>query len=105
MNSSGQAPKGLYSPTGVAKHLLETPLLRTPSENPFSPLKPTTRHLLGTLLRTFRKPFSEPENWETDFHTPQVLGGTAFFDNSGPAVYKNQGPSGTGFLYTAAAEL
>ena len=26
------------------------------------------------------------KNWETDFHTPQVLGGAALFDNSAPAV-------------------
>ena len=45
--------------------------------------------------------------WETDFYTPQVLGGAALYDNSAPAVYKIQGPSGTGFLYTgtAGAEL
>ena len=30
--------------------------------------------------------------WETDFYTPQVLGGTAILDNSAPAVYKIQGP-------------
>ena len=30
--------------------------------------------------------------WETDFYTPPVLGGVAFFDNSAPAVYKLQGP-------------
>ena len=30
--------------------------------------------------------------WETDFYTPQVLGGAALFDNSAPAVYKIQGP-------------
>ena len=40
--------------------------------------------------------------WETDFYTPPVLGGAALFDNSAPAVYKIQG---TGFLYTAGAEL
>ena len=46
------------------------------------------------------------EKWETDFYTPPVLGGVAFFcDNSAPAVYKIQGPQGTGFLYTAGAEL
>ena len=42
---------------------------------------------------------------ETDFYIPQVLGGAALFDNSAPAVYKTQGPQGTGFLYTAGAEL
>ena len=30
--------------------------------------------------------------WETDFCTPEVLGGAALFDNSAPAVYKIQGP-------------
>ena len=30
--------------------------------------------------------------WETDFYTPQVLGGAALFDNSAPAVYKNPVP-------------
>ena len=31
--------------------------------------------------------------WETDFYTPPVLGGAAFFfDYSAPAVYKIQGP-------------
>ena len=30
----------------------------------------------------------------TDFCTPPVLGGAAIFDNSAPAVYKFQGPSG-----------
>ena len=29
---------------------------------------------------------------ETDFYTPQVLGGAALFDNSAPAVYKNPVP-------------
>ena len=29
---------------------------------------------------------------ETDFYTPPVLGGAAFFDNTAPAVYKIQGP-------------
>ena len=32
--------------------------------------------------------------WETDFYTPPVLGGVAFFDNSAPAVYKNSGSLG-----------
>ena len=43
--------------------------------------------------------------WETGFYTPQVLGGAARFDKSAPAVCKIQGPWGTGFSYTAAAEL
>ena len=30
--------------------------------------------------------------WETDFYTPQVLGGGAPFNKSSPAVYKLQGP-------------
>ena len=30
----GRTPKGAYSPRGRSRHLLETPLLRTPSENP-----------------------------------------------------------------------
>ena len=30
--------------------------------------------------------------WETDFHTPPVLGGAALLPFSAPAVYKNQGP-------------
>ena len=30
--------------------------------------------------------------WETDFYTPPVLRGAAFFDNSAPAVYRIQGP-------------
>ena len=42
--------------------------------------------------------------WETDFYTPPVLGGAALLPFSAPAVYKNQGPQGTGFLYTAGAE-
>ena len=29
---------------------------------------------------------------ETDFYTPQLLGGAALFDNSAPAVHKIQGP-------------
>ena len=41
--------------------------------------------------------------WETDFCTPPVVGGAAAFDNSAPAVYKIQGPSGTGFVYTDGA--
>ena len=43
-------------------------------------------------------------SWETDFYTPPVLGGVALLPFSAPAVYKNQGPSGTGFLYTTGAE-
>ena len=43
--------------------------------------------------------------WETDFYTPPVLGDAALSDNSRRAVYKIQGPQGTGFLYTAGAEL
>ena len=42
--------------------------------------------------------------WETDF-TPPALGGATLSDNSAPAVYKIQGSQGTGFLYTAGAEL
>ena len=30
--------------------------------------------------------------WETDFYTPQVLGGAVLFDKSAPAVYKNPVP-------------
>ena len=30
--------------------------------------------------------------WETEFYTPQVLGGAALFDNSAGAVYKNPSP-------------
>ena len=30
--------------------------------------------------------------WETDFYTPQILGGAALLDNSAPAVYKNPVP-------------
>ena len=47
----------------------------------------------------------KPQSWETDFYTPPVLGGAALFDNSAPAVYKIQGPWGTGFLYIAGAKL
>ena len=42
---------------------------------------------------------------KTNFYTPQVREGAPRFDNSTPAVYKMQGPEGTGFLYTAGAEL
>ena len=35
--------------------------------------------------------------WETDFYTPQVLGGAALFGNSAPAGYKIQGPEGREF--------
>ena len=31
----------------------------------------------------------ESPTWETDFYTPPVLRGAAFFDSSAPAVYKN----------------
>ena len=44
-NEIGHTAKGSCSPTRHSKHLLDTPLLRTPSENPISPLKPTTRDL------------------------------------------------------------
>ena len=43
--------------------------------------------------------------WETDFHTPPVLGAAALFDNSAPAVYKNPVPQGSWILYAAGAEL
>ena len=55
-------------------------------------------------LAKFQAPKFENSEWETDLHTPPVLGGEALFDNSAPAVYKNQGPQGTEFLYTAGAE-
>ena len=53
--------------------------------------------------RLFKTP--KPSFWETEFYTPPVLGGAAPVDNSAPAVYEIQGPEGTGFLYTAGAEL
>ena len=34
-----------------------------------------------------------------------MLRDAALFDDSAPAVYKIQGARGTGFLYTAGAEL
>ena len=55
-------------------------------------------HLSHNLVRT------SPFYWETNFYTPPVLGGAAFLPFSAPAVCKNQGPYGTGNLYTAGAE-
>ena len=37
-------------------------------------------------------------NWETDFYTPQMLGGAVLFDNSAPAVYENSGSLGHGIF-------
>ena len=31
-------------------------------------------------------------DWDTDFYTPPVLRGDAFFDNSAPAAHKNPIP-------------
>ena len=59
---------------------------------------------LQALVSELRLEISTVE-WETDFKTPPVLGGAARSNNSAPAVYKIQAPLGTGFLYTAGAEL
>ena len=58
----GRTRKGAYSPRGRSRHLLGTPLLRTPSENPsqnpFFTVKSTASSLLRTLLRTLpQNPF------------------------------------------------
>ena len=41
------------------------------------------KYALKNIVTTF---------WETDFYTPQVLGGGALSNSSAPAVYKIQGP-------------
>ena len=55
----GHTPNGSYSPTKRSKHLLQNPLLRTPSENP-TPSKNPSENLLQSPLQNLKTPFSEP---------------------------------------------
>ena len=48
----GCTPKGAYSPRRRSRHLLRTPLLRTPSENPSQNPSFTVKPITGPLLRT-----------------------------------------------------
>ena len=68
-------PRG-RSRDSIAFNRLVWPLRVSVDSNKF-------RSLPGFISRT---------HGETDFYTPQVLGGAALLDNSAPVVYKIQGP-------------
>ena len=53
---------------------------------------PNTLHGCSLVSDKLTSSVTSLIQWETDFYTPQVLGGVANFDFSAPAVYKIQGP-------------